>query len=700
MNATPRDSRGRLGLLGALGTLLLVVLSVRLFCIQIVRGRVYADLGRDQHEERVRLLPHRGQILDRNRVPLAYTAENITLLVDVTRLKRGDRLQLAHDLAPKLQIPRADLERTLLRAQGAEVRLNPKSTAVTLEELGRLPACVRTENQPKRVYPFGRSAAHVTGYVGVDQEGLDGVEKVWDARLRGQPGWATYLRVPGGRRYPQGDGRPAAPGADLVLTIDAELQAIVSDVIESGVQRFSARSAFAIVLDPKTGDILAMANAPGFDPVDYNKAGESQRRNRIVADAYEPGSTIKAVTASAALEDGSYRPTTPINCMGGRWMLFGRPITDHEGFGTLPFIDTFVHSSNVAMAQVGMKLGPEKMNHYLRKFGFGQRTGLGLPGESAGLLRQVENWSARTPASVAFGYELRVTPLQMALAYAALANDGVLMRPRLVREVIWPDSQTVEVESPQAVRRVVRTGTARTLLQFMQKTVEEGTGQKAAVKWCRVGGKTGTARKYSDEAKGYVSRHYASFVGVAPLENPCFLCYVVVDEPKGDIYGGGTAAPLFREILEAAGRISHPIVRPDFQVVPGMAPLAAAERPAEGGVLPPTARASAEEAAAESLVVHGHLQAVADTLADSLGFADVLPALGIAPDLTSLTLRPALRAARRAGLQPVVADQRGSVVIRQFPAPGAPVTAAHGGRIMLFFGEPADLAVREKHEDS
>lgn len=700
MNASPRDSRGRLGLLGALGTFLLVVLSVRLFWIQIVEGKEHATRGRDQHEERVRLLPHRGRILDRNGTPLAYTAENVTLLVDVTKLDRRERSELAGKLARKLDIPTRDLDRTLQRARSAEVRLNPKSTAVTLAELGELPACVRTENQPKRVYPLGRAAAHVTGYVGVDQEGIDGVEKVWDARLRGQPGWTTYLRVPGGRRFPRDDGRPAESGADLVLTIDSELQAIVSGALESGVQRYSAKSAFAIVLDPKTGDILAMANAPGFDPVDYNRATEFQRRNRIVADAYEPGSTIKAVTASAAIEDGSFRPTTLINCMGGRWMLFGRPITDHEGFGTLPFIDTFVHSSNVAMAQVGMKLGPEKMNHYLRKFGFAQRTGLGLPGESPGLLRQVENWSARTPASVAFGYELRVTPLQMALAYAALANDGVLMRPRLVREVVWPDSQTVEVESPQAVRRVVSPGTARTLLQFMQKTVEEGTGQKAAVDWCRVGGKTGTARKYSDEAKGYVSRHYASFVGVAPLENPCFLCYVVVDEPKGDIYGGSTAAPLFREILDAAGRISHPIVRPDFQIVPSSSPAVAARESAGRGTLPPAAQMPSQVAAAESLQVHGKMAALADTLPDSIDVADVMPALGVAPDLTGQAIRDAFRVAQAAGLQPVVADGQGSVVVRQFPAPGSPITTAHQGRIMLFFGQPSDLAAREKHGDS
>jgi cell division protein FtsI (penicillin-binding protein 3) len=693
VSAPPRDVRGRLGLFTVLGVLLFVVLSVRLFWVQILRGNDYRESAQNQHFERVRVAPHRGRILDRHGKELAFTAENPTIVVDAAKLDPAARPALARRLAPILGIPAADIVRKL-DTRRRDVRLNPGATEVVMDSLRNLPRSVTVQLQPKRIYPYGKAAAHVTGFVGVDQEGIEGLEVAWDRELRGRPGWATYLRDGHQNRMSQGIERAAESGLDLELTIDAELQEVVAERLDAAVAACRAKAGYVLVIEPATGDILAMANSPSYDPIEYRKAAPEHLRNRILSDVIEPGSTIKAMTVSAALEDGSYRPNTPIDCHMGSWRLGVRTISDHEPFGILPLVETFAHSSNIAMAQVGLRLGKDKMYHYLRKFGFAERTGLGLPGEAPGKLKKPENWYGDTAASVAFGYEILVTPLQMAMAYSVLANDGVLMKPRLVRAVRSGD-EVVTTIPVQPVRQAVSAKTATTLLEFMEHTVLEGTGKKAGIDWCRVGGKTGTARKYDAELKTYIARHYASFVGVAPANDPRLLIYAVIDEPRGDIYGGSTAAPLFREIIEASWRLEHPIIRPDVDVVAAAMPAPGLATPAGRGRLSMAATVDLETARAETSRRAALASAASDTT-DSLAAPPRI--LGTTPDLRRRSVRQALREAGAAGFAAEIVGT--GVVVGQFPAPGEPITEGSARRIILYLGDSAELAERERDEDS
>lgn len=712
MSSFDRDSRGRLGLFGILGLCAFAVLTARLFQLQIVEHERYDRVSRDQHEARQKKPPLRGRLLDRLGEPLAYSITNNRLhVVPRTLNQQPDRDARVAELARAADMTVPEVEKKLRKNPWSVTFIERKP--VLSEELDRVvtPGISR-ELTPKRVYPFGISAAHVTGFINVDQVGTEGTERAFQERLRGEPGWASYFRDGTGQLHPGKEKRPV-PGDDYVLTIDSYLQDVAYQKLAEGVARLHAQNGWAIVLDVKTGDILAMANAPSYDPTFFEKFDRENYRNRILSDVIEPGSTIKAITAAAALEEGKRRPDTPVNCEGGRWRFHDRTISDHEGMGTVPFIDTFVHSSNVGMAKVGVALGAERMHYWLRRFGFGERTGVGLPGEAPGRVVPLERWSAQTPASVAFGYELQVTAIQMALAYAALANDGILMKPRLIREIRSPDGRVLESFPVRENRRVVSSETARTMRQFMREVVERGTGREAGVSWCEVGGKTGTAKKLDPITKRYSYRHYSSFIGIAPVDHPRFLCYVVVNEPKGDIYGGRAAAPIFRGILEASARSPHPILRPDWDIVapPPIArgpvqtigdglirgyigvttDAAAAETTAAGArdrVIRDRERRAREQAvwAAEHPTLARRLAqavarkaAVAESLAIATGDSAALarlnpppppPATGpILPDFTHLTRRQVQRQLNALGVTNARFAGRG-IVIHQEPDPG------------------------------
>lgn len=699
MSSPARDSRGRVRLLGLTGVFVFAVLSVRLFYIQVIEYKEHAESARNQQIERIRTPPSRGRILDRNGTPLAYTIDNPIVIAEPRLLTDlAVRRRVAQALSPLLQVTVAELEKKMSVARPPTVILNEKPTPVSVAELKaqNLPG-IRIETQPKRVYPLGAAAAHVTGFVGKNQEGIEGTELAFESDLQGTPGWATLRRDAHGGRHATDYKKAAVAGNDLTLTIDSYLQEVTSSRLNDAVKKCNAKAGWAIVMDPQTGDILAMANSPDYDPTFYDRSPAANLRNHILSDRIEPGSTIKALTVAAALEEGVMRPETLVNCMNGKWMLQGRAITDHEKFGTLTFMDTFVHSSNVAMAQVGLKLGPDRLYHYLKKFGFGAKTGLGLPGEDPGYLKSTKYWSGRTPATIAFGYEVQVTALQLALAYAALANDGILMKPRFVKSVKAPDGSLLVDNGPEQVRRVVTERTASRLLEFMGKVVTDGTGKMAALDWCVVGGKTGTARKLDPKTKQYVNRHYASFVGVAPLDRPRLLCYIVIDEPRGNIYGGSTAAPAFREIIEAAGKAPRPIVRPDFDVVTaGPTPEPGVASKLVARMLAPFLT-SVTEAAAETAAVHQDLAAAeADTGEAAASLRAAHEASGSpAPDYIGLTMRQAMRQATLDRLQ---LNMTGSgVVVRQFPAPGE--ILPDGSRLTLFLGDRKELEQPEDNED-
>jgi len=409
----------------------------------------------------------------------------------------------------------------------------------------------------QRVYPMGEVAGPVLGYVGKDGYGLGGAEFTFDHYLRGEDGWEIVHRDGKQRTYRKIGlpGKAPKDGADLYLTIDVNLQKIVQAVLKQTVESLNAKGAMCIVMDPRTGKILAMANEPSFNPNIPSSYSLADRQNKPISLVYEPGSTFKAVTASVALQEGAYAETDLINGNNGTFEIYGEIIKDDAPQGQITFARALAVSSNVCFAQIANGFKNERFYRYVRDFGFGTKTGIALPGEEGGILHPVNTWSGRTRVTMAMGYEVSATFLQMILAYAAVANGGVLLTPVICERVDKKGGAPAELAAVRPVRRVISEETARRLRKMMQGVVETGTGKQAVVPGIPVGGKTGTSRK--SEVGGYTKqRHWSSFIGFLPVEEPTLLCGVVIDEPAGGTGGGAAAAPAFRKIMSLA--LAHP----------------------------------------------------------------------------------------------------------------------------------------------
>ncbi|HSQ41428.1 MAG TPA: penicillin-binding protein [Fibrobacteraceae bacterium] len=423
----------------------------------------------------------------------------------------------------------------------------------------------KTSMAKHRIFPEGAMACQLLGYTGRDGQGLQGLEYAFDKQLRGIDGW-SYLTVDAQKKPIPGmerQGREPVPGVDLILTIQHDYQEIVENALAKGVSELDADRGSALLLDPNTGEILAMASWPGFDPNQPGNARKGTIRNDLISLVYEPGSTFKVVTASAALEEKSISPTQLIDGEGGRMALpNGEVIRDTKDHGMMNMTDAMVYSSNIAYAKIAKTLGNEKFYRYARSFGFGSPTMIESPGEESGSLKPIHMWSARTLMTMAFGHEIMATPLQVAMAYAAIANGGELLQPRIVKELRDPASGAVLQSSDRKViRRVISQETAAKVRSMLREVVERGTAKNIRSKILDFAGKTGTAEKYSTaEGKYDRSSMISSFVGMVPSNSPRFLCMVVVDEPRSAHVGAYTAGPIFKEIMERI--YYHPKVSP------------------------------------------------------------------------------------------------------------------------------------------
>jgi cell division protein FtsI (penicillin-binding protein 3) len=396
----------------------------------------------------------------------------------------------------------------------------------------------------------------VLGFCSGDGDGLEGIELAFHRQLGGTAGWREVGANAYGYRYtlPESSMQPPLDGNDVLITIDRVAQSVLERELERCVTENGANCATGIVMDPRTGDILAMASFPTYEPQRYGDSDADCRRNRAITDLFEPGSTFKAVTAAACFEEGAADRNTLIeSCQVLE--LNGGLMRDKEDYGLVTVEQTLILSVNTATALLARRLGPERLYHYARAFGFGCVTGIDLPGEVSGILRRPANWSGRSLETIAIGQEVGVTPLQLACAYAAIANGAVLVKPRIVREVRSAVGRTVKSEPTKVVRRVVSRETARVLTEILQEVVESGTGGAAQIPGISVAGKTGTAQRIDPETGHYdPRRHIASFAGFLPAENPQLVGVVVVDRPRGVGYGGQVAAPAFRRIM--AGTLS------------------------------------------------------------------------------------------------------------------------------------------------
>jgi cell division protein FtsI/penicillin-binding protein 2 len=406
------------------------------------------------------------------------------------------------------------------------------------------------QGETRRSYPAGEPLAQLVGRADVDNVGVEGLEYQFDGTLRGQQGWQTVLQDGRGRQIgmPGWASRKPVNGHSIDLTIDSDIQSVVCQRLRDVVDSLQATKAIAVVVDPWTGEILAAGSEP--------QPNEPPFRNQAITDQFEPGSTFKMVVASAALEEKVAEPSTMFNAENGAYDFGGFVIHDSHPHGMLTFADGVRFSSNIVAGKLALKVGTRTMYEYSTAYGFGALTGVDFPGETPGLLRHPDRWSNRSLPTIAMGHELSVTALQLALAYAAVANGGTLMAPQLLKAEYDERGNKLSDVEPRALRRVVSAETAKTLRGFLQAVVDSGTATRAQLPWAHVGGKTGTAQKFDVALNSYKNGKYlASFVGFLPVEGPRLVCVVMVDEPQHGYYGGDVAAPVFRKIMEDLYRL-------------------------------------------------------------------------------------------------------------------------------------------------
>jgi cell division protein FtsI (penicillin-binding protein 3) len=527
-------------------------ITAKLFTIQIQHGRRLAERATRQYQRLVPLVSRRGTIFDRAGRELAVSLRVSSVFAQSGAVSHP--AQTAHALAPILGQPARDLQARLTADKTfvwLQRQLEPRQ-AEAIADLGLQGIGLFPES--RRYYPRQELAAHVLGMVGLDDRGLEGVEHLFDDLLGGRPQFVVAQQDALGRLvFRQEEPETKTPIFDVHLSIDEVLQYITERELARAVERSGAKAGTAVILDPATGEILALANRPTFDPNHYKRASSAAKRNRAAADYLEPGSIFKVILAAGALEEGVVRPTEQFYGENGAIEVGGITIRDHEKYGWLNVRQILAQSSNVGAIKIGQKLGKSLYYHYISAFGFGSLTGVDLPGETPGLIRRPKGWSALSLPVLSLGQEISVTPIQFATAFAAIANGGSLMRPHVVQSLRTPDGTIARNMEPVVVRRILSERTARTLLEMLTSVVDEGTGREAAVPGYTVAGKTGTAQKVDPLTGRYSHRKIvASFVGAIPAEAPRLVILVMIDEPETLRWGGSIAAPTFREIAQDA----------------------------------------------------------------------------------------------------------------------------------------------------
>jgi len=524
----------------------------KLFFLQIQQRDRLSERATKQYRRLLPIVSRRGTIYDRSGRELAVSLKVASVFAQPAAIENPEGTAKA--LAPILGQPATHLLSLLTSDKlfvWLERQVEPaQSEAINdlnLKGIGLYP-------ESRRYYPRQELAAHVLGMVGLDDRGLEGLEHQYDDLLGGQPEYITAQQDALGRiifRHEEERGRPLI--FDLTLTIDEVLQYTAERELQRAVERSQAKTGTAIVMDPWTGEILALANQPTFDPNKYKRGGSFAKRNRAVTDYFEPGSVFKVILAAGALEEGVVRPSDRFHGENGAIEVGGVTIRDHEKYGWLTVQEILAHSSNVGAIKIGQKLGKSLYYHYISGFGFGSLTGLDLPGETPGFIRRPKGWSGLSLSVLSLGQEISVTPVQIATAFSAVANGGILVRPHIVRDLRAQDGSVARHVEPVMIRRVISQQTAQSLLTILRSAVEEGTGKEAALEQYSVAGKTGTAQKV-DPVTGRYShqRVVASFVGAVPAESPRLVILVTIDEPETLRWGGSIAAPTFREIARDA----------------------------------------------------------------------------------------------------------------------------------------------------
>jgi len=555
--------------------LVLLVFAVKLVLIQVFQSSHLADLAEKQHNHLVELEPIRGSIYDRNLRPLALNIPAYSLFANPRIMSEEDKRKAVKDLSELLDLDEQFVEERLSKNKYF-VWLKRKLPAELVEQIeARKLKGLDFINESKRYYPNGQLAAHIIGFAGMDNEGLEGVELLYNRYLKGKAGGALILR----------DARQTElmleknyispqDGLHLVLTIDETIQYIAERALEKAVQKHNAKAGTVIVLDTRTGEVLALANQPTYHLEHVSKSDIESRTNRALSFVYEPGSVFKIITAAAALEEEQFIESDKIFCENGSYRVSRHILTDHRPHGTLTFNEVFQVSSNIGVVKIAEKLGPEIIYKYGQRFRFGQKTGIDLTGEVAGWLKDPSQWSKTTIGAIPIGYEVTTTPLQLVAAISTIANDGIYLRPFVVKYIKDSHGEVIKSFEPKVVDRVISPDTSRRVREILSNVVEEGTGKRARIKGMKVAGKTGTAHKVINGAYAR-NKYYATFMGFAPADHPRLAAIVVLDEPHPAYFGGTVSAPVFKEVIENSLKYLESSPRNNENLLWGSAPLVA-----------------------------------------------------------------------------------------------------------------------------
>ena len=673
----------------------MVGISVRLVYLQVSRHDKMVERAHQQQRDAIETTPVRGLVLDRQDRELARTIDTTSIFVapdEFRKDKKDTEAQIAEaiectaaGLSSVLGLDRKTIAKQMTEAKNASRRFLWIARRITPEQAQQLEsmqlAAVHTRKEPKRFYPNGSLAANVLGFVGLDGNGLAGIEQVYNQKIVGEPGKVFIERDSRGRAYESTE-VPGRAGQTVVLTIDQSIQYQAEAALTTAIEQSGAKAGTAIVLDPRSGEILALANAPTFDPNDAGAASPAARNNWALQNIYEPGSTFKVVAFSAAIEKGLAKPDDKIDCQMGSITIAKRVIHDHTAFGTLTLTEALAKSSNVAAIKLGLRVGDPTMHEFITRFGFGSRTGVELPGETPGVVHPLKRWLPSSIGSVAIGQEVAVTPLQMASAFGALANDGVRIAPHLIRE-IRNASGAVSHRPTPAQRRVISKETATALRGMLESVTLNGTAKKAQLDGYTAAGKTGTAQKIDPQTKRYsASKFVASFVGFAPVSNPAVVIIVVIDEPGGAYHGGDVAAPVFRQIAEQI--LPDMGVMPDTEFKNSELIARAAQTPVEIAKLRNEEKRrendAREQESRESTMPRVSAR---DNRGGEIVYAVASNNAILMPDLRGRSVRDVARACARLGMH-VEARGEGGRVIGQFPEAGAELR--QGQTVYVDFG--------------
>jgi len=528
-----------------------LIIEARLFFIQVNQHDFYVKQSQIQSAKKIILPAQRGNIFDRNGEQLATNLIHYDLAIDLKRVKNKNKIakkfSAVFKKSPDHYLRKMKRNRTFVYLE----RKVQEGTAQKLESLED-PGFVRIKGF-RRFYPYNKYGSQLLGFTNVDDQGISGLELQYEKRLRGEAGW-TFLLADARRRFGYDVDLPqtlSKPGHDIVLTIDKNFQTIVDDELERGVKAHNAKYGMAVLMNPNTGEILAMSCTPGFNLNKPSRSTTDQRRNRTITDIFEPGSTFKVFPAAALLQENIKKPNDIVFCDNGSFKFYDHVVHDTKKHGWLSFRKVVEYSSNIGMVKLTMDLSNRTFYRYLKNFGFDSQTGINLIGENSGMLSKPDKFSGISKGVISFGQEIGVTAIQMVTAFSALVNGGTLMRPYVVQKIIDSDQSTFDEIQPLVIRQVITPEVSDILKEFLLDAVRRGTGKKAYIDDVLVGGKTGTAQKFNRKTNRYKKNAYlSSFIGFAPYDSPNYALGVFVDEPKPRYYGGEVAAPIFASIIQ------------------------------------------------------------------------------------------------------------------------------------------------------